>query len=166
MKKSFSTLLLTAVLLAFAALSAAGAAEPVKELSDARFREARKQYIEDGVMGFRVGIRLGEDKEPSPAQIEAARKAIADWLDEDMIPFLQKNGILGEWVKMQFDPVLREFHRKIADVKTMDELIKMARESEIFLEKNYPGFIAKMQTPEGIEVLKKHQSRLMQTLEE
>ena len=161
MRKSFSTLLLAALCIAFgAAFGTVHAAEPTT--AGDRLAGAKKYYTESFITGYKVGIRLSGGKvELTPARIAAARQAIGEWLDKDMIPFLQKNGILDEWVKMQFDADVRKANQRAAEAKSIDELGQIASELEPLLKIRYPNLYAKVSSPEGMQLMQKLQTILM-----
>ena len=157
MRKSFSTLLLTALCFAFGAVFGTAYAAEADRLA-----EAKKYYVESGVTGFKVGIRLGGGGiELTPAKVAAARQAISEWLEKDMIPFMQKNGILDEWVKMQFDADVRRANQRSAEAKSVDELVQIMRELDPLLKSRYPAAYAKLSSPEGMMLRQKLQTSLM-----
>ena len=165
MKKSFSALLITALLFAFEVLPAAThAAEPQTGVSPERLEEAKKYYIESGITGFKVGIKIAGNRELSPRQIALARKLIAVWMDDDLIPFLRENGVLEEWVSMQFDPEIRELNRKAANAATRDDVMKTAGEGLELMSTRYSNFNSKVNTPQGAQVMQKFQSILIQVM--
>lgn len=158
MRKSFSTLLLTALFLAFGAVFGTHAAEPD------RFAEARQYYIESGVEGFKTGVRIGGGGELTPEKIASARRAIGEWLDKDMIPFLRQNDILEEWVKMQLDADVRKANKRSAEAKSVDELMQIMRELDPLLKTRYPAAYAKLSSPEGVQLMQKLQVNLMKAM--
>ena len=160
MRKSFSTLLLTALFFAFgAAFGTAHAAE-----AD-RLAEAKKYYVESYIDGYKTGIRFSGGKvELTPARIAVLRQAIGEWLDKDIIPFLKKNGILEEWVKMQLDADVHKANRRAAEAKSVDEIVQIMRELDLLLEKRYPNLHAKLSAPEGMQVMRKSQIYLKKAM--
>jgi hypothetical protein len=165
MKKTFSTMLLTAMLFAFGALPAAvHADEPQTGIPAERLEEAKKYYVESGINGFKVGLKIAGGKTLSPKQIEKARKLIAAWLNDDLIPFLRENGVLEEWVALQFDPEVRAINQKAADVATREDIMKIAGEGMELMSTRYSNFNSKVNTPQGAQLMQKLQSILMQVM--
>lgn len=162
MKRSFFTALLTAALIA--AVTVTAAETPSADASTGRLEEAKAYYLESMIAGLNASLRASGQKELSPERSADLTKACVKWMDEDLIPFLVKNGILDEWIKMLFDEESRAISRKTADAKTSDELFKIAQEAVEFNRKHYPKYFAKLDTEEGKLVIQKLQVILIQTM--
>lgn len=166
MKKSFFSTLLTVTVIAFAAaFVTASAAEPKSaEISPARLDEAKTYYIDNMIIGFNVGVKIAGGPELSPEQTEAVRQKSIQWMNEELLPFLEKNGILEEWVQMQFDKDIRELNRKIAQAKSMDDFAKSAQEGAKLTKLRYQNSFEKFNSPECVKIMQKLQASLMQAL--
>ena len=165
MKKTFSTMLLTAMLFAFGALPAVvHADEPQTAIPAERLEEAKKYYVESAITGFKVGLKIAGAKTLSPKQTEKAGKLIAAWMNDDLIPFLRENGVLEEWVAMQSDPEIRAINQKAADAATRDDIMKTASQAMELMSTRYSNFNSKVNTPQGAQVMQKLQSILMQVM--
>ena len=164
MKKSFFHTLLIAAFIAVGTFSATASAAEQREYSSAQLEEAKSYYIENMVVGFDVGRRLAGGKPLTGRQVADIRTACEKWLNDELMPFLNDNGILGDWVTMQFDADIRNINRRIAEVKNFDEFMQIAGETVELTRKRYPVPYAKTSTQEGAELMRKLQYRLMQTI--
>ena len=164
MKKSFFHTLLIAAFIAVGTFSATASAAEQREYSSAQLGEAKAYYIENMVIGFDVGRRLAGGKPLTGRQAADVGTACEKWLNDELIPFLNANGILGDWVSMQFDADIRDINRRIAKVKKFDEFMQILKETMELTRKHYPVFSAKTDTPEGAELMGKLQRRLMQAI--
>ena len=183
MKSPLTTALLAGMLIAVGAdpVSAAQpvkptkpATEPVKPAKPAvatskkpamppaqRLNNARKLYLDYMVGGFKAGWKLTGKQPLSTTQNAAVRKTCEKWLNEELIPFLTKNGILEDWVQMQFDPAVLALNRRSLAVKTSDDISKIAQEASALLQERYPDAFAKMSAPEGNKLMMKLQYALL-----
>ena len=163
MKRSFITLLLTSAIIAVGAVSVAAAEPKPAEVSPARLEDAKAFYIDSVIGGHFTGRRIA-GKPLTGRQAADVGTACEKWLNDELIPFLNANGILGDWVSMQFDADIRDINRRIAKVKKFDEFMQILKETMELTRKHYPVFSAKTDTPEGAELMGKLQRRLMQAI--
>ena len=167
MKKSFfaSLPILAAVVFSAACAVTVSAAEPkTAETADRRFDGAKTYYIENMVVGVNAGRKIAGGEALSAEQIEAIRKTSTQWLEEELIPFMKRNGILDEWVTMQFDKDIREINRKAAEARSMDDFIKMAKEGAALIKLRYPNSFAQYNSPECVMVMQNLQGRIMRAM--
>ena len=165
MKKTFFSTLLTIAVIAFnAAPVTASAAEPKAEKTADRLDAAKAYYIDNMVNGVNIGRKIAGGEPLSPEQTEAVREASGKWMNTELIPFLEKNGLLEEWVTMQFDKDIRELNRKTAQAQSMDDIVSSARGGMELTKLRYPKSFAMYTTPECNQVMQKLQLFIMQAL--
>ena len=163
MKKSFFFMMLIMTAISLGTLTVS-AAEPKTEEASRQLEEAKTYYIGSMVVGFNVGRKIAGGEELSAEQTEAVRQAIAKWVNADLIPFLEKRGVLEEWITMQSDKDVRKLNRKAAEAKSMDEIVGVAKEGMKLTKLRYPNSFASYNTKECAQVMQKLQICIMQAL--
>ena len=153
MKKTFFTGLLTAVMFA-ASTTPATAAKPSRELAAARVAEAKKRYIDRGVGEFRIGLKIINNRELSPEQVDKIKTIFGRWADERLVPFLIQNDIIDDWIEIQFDADVLRLHREALEAKTIGDVLKITQESNDLMKKRWPKVFDKLTSPEGALMLK------------
>ena len=164
MKKSFFARFLAAALIAVGAITVSAAEPKTAEIADSRLEGAKTYYIENMIVGVNVGRKISGGEELSAEQTKAVRKESIEWLNEDLLPFLKKNGVLDEWVTMQYDKDIRELNEKIAKSESMDDFVKKAKEGTALTKLRYPKSFAQYNTPACIMVMRKLQERIMRAM--
>ena len=165
MRKAFFTALLTAVLLAVCTTPAV-AAKPPRELNVARLAAAKNRFVDHGVSEFRIGLKILNNRELSPEQIDQLKAIFGKWVDERLVPFLIRNDILDDWIDIQFDPDVLRLHREALEATTLGDALKIAQECDDLARKRWPKVVSKISTPEWRQLHQSLQVSMMRILEE
>ena len=136
-----------------------------KDIPAAMMNEAKAYYIENAVIGFKVGFKLGGM--PLPEEKTAAFKmAVTNWLEQEFLPFMAANGILKEWVEMQFSPEVKDFNKRCANAGSMDDFMKIAQETEAYTKEHYPRSYSVLKSPDCRDVMLKLQNAMIRIMTE
>ena len=162
MKKSFFTAILTAALIAAEVVAAA---EPPPD-SAALLSAAKIQYVKQRIAEFNGGFMIVKSREIPLEQREKLRIVFGKWVDDQLIPFLVKNGVLDDWIEMQFDKELLRLHRKSLEARDLGDALMVARECDDLARKRWPKLASAMSTPEWHQLQQSLQVSMMRILEE
>lgn len=166
MKKTLLSILLTVTVVAFgtAPLTAAAAEAQTGAPAD-RLEAAKTCYIDNMIVNFKVGLRISGG-ELSAEQTEAIRTLGIRWMNEDLIPFLKSNGLLEEWVAMQFDKDIREIYRQTAAARSVDDLRRLTGAMKMLTKRRYPDSFDMYTSREFEIVMQKFRDLLVPMLTE
>lgn len=167
MKKSFFASLLTAASIAVGAITVAAAEPPPKPaVPPARLEEAKERYVERGIAGLDVGLRIAKKPGLSPEQLEKVRPAFRKWVDDELVPFLTRNDLLNDWIEMQFDKDVERLHLESLHAANLGDVLTIAQETVDLTRKRWPKVVSKMGTPEWHQLQQSLQVSMMRILEE
>jgi len=173
MRKTFFSSLMIAALVASSMWAFSSAAEekpktagsPAKAPSpaDARLEEAKKYYIENAVIGFKVAMKLGGMPLPDE-KLPLMKQAVADWLEKDCMPFLIQKGLLDEWVNNLFDAEVRKFNERSKNATSIGDFMAITKEAEAYTKANYPRSYAALTSPDFKLIATKLQNALLRVI--